>query len=201
MPDDSTHMHRVLVQFAAGALLVELLLAESALRILWKRSLSDLLLDGNGLILSLTTGVVAAIVVAGVSRSFFATFARDLTREFFAPVFRGLAIRNVVALAVLPGLGEELLFRGVLQIAIGLLPAAIIFGILHSGFSRRLLPYGIWATVVGALLGSIYLWTGNLWGSIVAHAIINASGALWLRRPGVTDNETGTGNEIGTEGD
>lgn len=192
MPDDSGRMHRVVVRFAAGAFVIELLLAEGALRGFSGRGVTDLLHFSQGLPLSLIAGLIVAAVVAAVSRSFFATFARDLTVELLVPIFRGLPGRDIAALSMLPGLGEEVFFRGALQPIIGIAPTAIVFGLLHSGFSRRLLPYGIWATIVGGLLGALYLWTGNLWGSIVAHAVINASGAIWLRRLEASRNDAGT---------
>ena len=194
MESDSSLIHRVIVRFAAGAFVVELLLAELSLRIFWGRSLSDTLFDGHNLTTSIAAGLVVAVVVAALSRFLFATYARELTRELFVPIFRGMSNWGIAAISILPGIGEELLFRAVLQTAIGILPASIIFGLLHSGFSRRLLPYGLWAVLVGILLGAIYQWTGNLWGSIVAHSIINAAGGLWLRRGGSQEKPTATGD-------
>ena len=188
-------MHRVLAWFAAGAFLVEVVLAEFALRLLWGRSIADLLLNDHDLGLGLATGLLVAVVVAALTRAFFDTFARELTRELFLPILGRVTNLEIAGLAILPGLGEELLFRGALQSAIGIVPASIVFGLLHSGFSRKLLPYGIWAFLVGAVLGTVFQWTGNLWGSIVAHAAINASGAVWARRTWARERMAGTGDE------
>ena len=193
METDSSLLQRVIVRFAAGAFVVELLLAELSLRIFRGRDLSNVLLNGHNLGPSIVAGLVLAVVVAALSRLLFATYARDLTRELFVPIFRGMSISGIAAVSILPGIGEELLFRAVLQTAIGILPASIVFGLLHSGFSRRLLLYGLWAVVVGILLGATYQWTGNLWGSIVAHSIINAAGGLWLRHGGAPEGPTDTG--------
>ncbi len=191
---ESSLIQRVIVRFAAGAFVVELLLAELSLRVFWGRDLGAVLLSGHNLGPSIAAGLVLAAVVAALSRLLFATYARDLTRELFVPIFRGMSISGIAAISILPGIGEELLFRAVLQTAIGILPAGIVFGLLHSGFSRRLLPYGLWAVIVGVLLGATYQWTGNLWGSIVAHTIVNAAGGLWLRRSGIAEEPpTGTG--------
>ncbi|MEO1410192.1 MAG: type II CAAX endopeptidase family protein [Bacteroidota bacterium] len=85
---------------------------------------------------------------------------------------------NLLVVAILPALGEEMVFRGVLQkqlarwagrghLAIWL--AATIFSAFHlqfEGFIPRLL--------LGALLGYLLYWTKNLWVPIFAHFINNA---------------------------
>lgn len=89
---------------------------------------------------------------------------------------------NLVVVALLPSLGEELLFRGLLQqqlakrfgrahLAVWI--AALIFSIFHfqfAGFIPRLL--------LGALLGYLLLWTGSLWVPIVGHFVFNGSQIL-----------------------
>ncbi|MDW7695461.1 CPBP family intramembrane glutamic endopeptidase [Flammeovirgaceae bacterium SG7u.111] len=80
---------------------------------------------------------------------------------------------GLFVVAVLPGIGEELLFRGVLQnklrsftnnshIAIWI--SAILFSAFHFqffGFVPRML--------LGALFGYLYIWSGTLWVPIFAH--------------------------------
>jgi len=84
---------------------------------------------------------------------------------------------NLLVVAVLPALGEELLFRGLLQqqlergsrrphLAIWL--AALLFSAIHlqfEGFLPRLL--------LGAGLGYLFYWTRNLWIPIIAHFLFN----------------------------
>lgn len=190
---ETTLSARMLRRLLIGTFVVELLLAEASLRLVWGSSLWDLLLNDRNLGLALAAGTALAIAIAALSRLLFARFAPDLARDLMAPLFRGMPNRDLPLVSILPGLGEEALFRAVLQTAIGVVPAAIAFGLLHSGFSRRLLPYGLWATAVGAILGALYLWTGNLWGSILAHAVVNASGAIWLRRIGTREGQIDTG--------
>ena len=86
---------------------------------------------------------------------------------------------NLLTIAVLPAIGEELLFRGIIQtnlekglkkphLAIWL--TALIFSFIHfqfQGFIPRVL--------LGALLGYLFLWSRNLWVPIIAHLIYNAS--------------------------
>ncbi|ASZ10283.1 CPBP family intramembrane metalloprotease [Chitinophaga pendula] len=84
---------------------------------------------------------------------------------------------NLVLIAILPAIAEELFFRGVLQQLftrafrfgwIAVLVTAILFSAIHGqmlGFMPRL--------ILGFLLGAIYLLTGNLWLSIIGHFLNN----------------------------
>ena len=81
-------------------------------------------------------------------------------------------------LAVLPGLCEELFFRGALQNLLRTRPmsahlavwvAAICFSLLHAQ------PIGmIPRALLGAGFGYVALWSGSLWTAIVCHMLNNA---------------------------
>ena len=99
-------------------------------------------------------------------------------------VIKPLIWPDLIWLGLLPGLSEELLFRGVMLPALGLnimavIVSSIIFGILHlSGAGQW--PYVVWATIVGFALGYVALITGNLFIPIFAHVITNlVSSCLW----------------------
>ncbi|MCL1470704.1 CPBP family intramembrane glutamic endopeptidase [Argonema antarcticum] len=103
---------------------------------------------------------------------------------YLALVLKPLLWPDLIWLALLPGLSEELLFRGVMLPALGLDILALVlsslcFGILHlSGLEQW--PYVIWATVIGLVLGYSALATGNLLVPIVAHIVTNlVSSCLW----------------------
>ena len=99
-------------------------------------------------------------------------------------VVRPLRWLDLIWLGILPGMSEELLFRGTLLpswgggwLALGLTSAA--FGAMHLS-GRQYWPYAFWAGCVGALLGYSAIATGNLLVPIVAHISTNIlSGALW----------------------
>lgn len=108
-------------------------------------------------------------------------------------VLKPLLWPDLIWLGLLPGLSEELLFRGVMLPALGLdtsglVVSSLCFGILHlSGWEQW--PYAIWATVVGLLLGFCALSTGNLLVPIVAHIFTNLlSSFLWKLDKGGTSN-------------
>ena len=99
-------------------------------------------------------------------------------------VIKPLVWPDLIWLGLLPGLSEELLFRGVMLPAFGLnitavIVSSLLFGVLHLSGSEQW-PYVVWATVVGFALGYIALITGNLLIPITAHIITNlVSSSLW----------------------
>jgi len=105
-----------------------------------------------------------------------------LTERFLQMPHVGHLIFNLFMIALLPAVGEELLFRGVLQPGIakwcrnghvGVWAAAFLFSAIHMqflGFVPRLL--------MGAMLGYVFLWSENLWYPMIAHFANNAMAVL-----------------------
>ena len=85
---------------------------------------------------------------------------------------------NIIVIALLPAIGEELMFRGGIQRSftrmfknphMAIWITAFIFSAIHLqffGFFPRLF--------LGAAFGYIYLWTGSLWYAMLAHFLNNA---------------------------
>lgn len=99
-------------------------------------------------------------------------------------VLKPLIWPDLIWLGLLPGLSEELLFRGVMLPAFGLnlealLISSLCFGVLHLS-SPRQWAYVVWATIIGGTLGFSALKTGNLLVPIIAHITTNlVSSILW----------------------
>lgn len=84
---------------------------------------------------------------------------------------------NLLVLAIIPAVGEELMFRGMFiklltrstkNIHVGIWLTAILFGLIHLQF------YNMLAIVfMGALFGYLLIWTGNIWVPILAHFLNN----------------------------
>ncbi len=86
-------------------------------------------------------------------------------------------IINVFLIAVIPGIGEELMFRGLIQQQFGRLLqnehltvwlSAAFFSAIHmqfQGFLARL--------ILGALLGYLLIWSRNLWVPMIVHFLNN----------------------------
>lgn len=99
-------------------------------------------------------------------------------------VLKPLIWLDLIWLGLLPGLSEELLFRGVMLPAFGLnteglIISSLCFGVLHLS-SPKQWAYVVWATTIGAMLGYSTIVTGNLLVPIVAHIATNLiSSCLW----------------------
>ena len=112
------------------------------------------------------------------------TEAEWLTKQFMSVTTISGLLVNLLLMAVLPALSEEITFRGVLQrllnfqlstfnshLAIWL--TAIIFSAIHMqfyGFVPRML--------MGALFGYMLVWTGSLWVPMLMHFVNNGMAVL-----------------------
>ena len=126
---------------------------------------------------------VAITINSGIIYRLWPAYRRSAD-TYLELVIKPLMWTDLIWLGLLPGLSEELLFRGVMLPALGLNIAAValssvLFGVLHlSGVGQW--PYVVWATIVGFALGYCALVTGNLLVPVVAHIITNlVSGLLW----------------------
>jgi len=106
---------------------------------------------------------------------------RELAREFQA-LLGSLETRETFFLSMFSALGEEFFFRGLVQSWVGLVPAALIFGLLHVGPGKRFIPWTLFATVVGLMLGLLYEWRGDLLAPVAAHFGVNFLNLLFLPR-------------------
>jgi membrane protease YdiL (CAAX protease family) len=102
-------------------------------------------------------------------------------------VLKPLQWPDLLWLGLLPGMSEELLFRGVMLPAIGLnwlgiTVSAASFGVLHlSGLQQW--TYVVWATLIGLVLAIVAVVTGNLLVPIVAHIVTNLiASMMWKLR-------------------
>ena len=115
--------------------------------------------------------------------------AKQLTEQFLSvTTYSGLII-NILLMALLPAVAEELTFRGVLQRLfqgsnvsdfhtvkvphIAIWVTAILFSAIHMqfyGFLPRML--------MGALFGYMLVWTGSLWVPILMHFTNNAMAVI-----------------------
>lgn len=109
---------------------------------------------------------------------------REASDRSNTQVLSPLTTADVLYVSVLPGLAEELLFRGALLPAVapdwrGALVAGLVFGALHSSGGRNA-AFAAFASVLGCLYGGLMLATGSLWVPAIAHSAANvASAALW----------------------
>ena len=110
--------------------------------------------------------------------------AEWLTKQFMSVTTVSGLLVNLLLMAVLPALSEEITFRGVLQrllspkhstlnSQLSIWLTAIIFSAIHMqfyGFVPRML--------MGALFGYMMVWTGSLWVPMLMHFVNNGMAVL-----------------------
>jgi membrane protease YdiL (CAAX protease family) len=106
--------------------------------------------------------------------------------EVLQPLLRDCTLAELALLSLLAGVGEEMLFRGVLQPVLmrwlgpapGLLSASVLFGLFHPITAT----YVVLAAGLGLYLGLVAWAGGNLLIVIVAHALYDFVVLVYLLR-------------------
>lgn len=108
--------------------------------------------------------------------------ATEITNAFLSVKSMGGLGLNLFIVALMPAIGEELVFRGVIQqhlekwtrnghLAVWV--TAVIFSAAHFEFFGFLPRF-----ILGLMLGYLFLYTRNLWISVFAHFVNNASSII-----------------------
>ncbi len=84
-------------------------------------------------------------------------------------------------MGALAGIGEEWLFRGVIQPLAGLIVASLLFGLAHVG-ARSMVPFGVWAAAWGSAGRHSRILTDGLTAPMVAHGVYDMLALAYLRR-------------------
>jgi membrane protease YdiL (CAAX protease family) len=109
---------------------------------------------------------------------------------------------NIICIAGLAAVGEELLFRGVAQRLLikmfrtpwpGIIIAAFLFSAMHMQFYGFLPRFAL-----GILLGGVYWYSGSLWTAIIAHFVYDALliVLVYFNPEMLNDDQAGKANNI-----
>ena len=110
--------------------------------------------------------------------------------KLLVPLFRRCTILEFAIISLLAGLGEEMLFRGLLQEGLSrwwggdigpwlaLVVASLLFGIMHAVTPA----YALLATAIGLFLGWLWIETGNLLVPITTHAVYDFLALVYMVR-------------------
>ncbi|MFO0945550.1 MAG: CPBP family intramembrane glutamic endopeptidase [Planctomycetota bacterium] len=109
---------------------------------------------------------------------------RDFLSEHFLPLLLPMSTLDLFLISLSAGMGEEILFRGFVQswagdwfgTTWGLLLASVLFGLAHMVTPT----YAVVATVIGLLLGGLWLWTGNLLAPVVTHTVYDFVALVYM---------------------
>jgi membrane protease YdiL (CAAX protease family) len=116
---------------------------------------------------------------------------QKIAHEFIARLFAGASVLQLAIVSLAAGLGEELLFRGLVQAGlsawiggkygawIALAIASLVFGVCHWLNTT----YAVLAALAGLYFGLLLLATGSLWTPAIAHAAYDFIALVYLVRP------------------
>ena len=95
-------------------------------------------------------------------------------------VFGNRPIWHIALLSFVVAFCEELLFRGAIQHSFGPYWTSIIFATIHVRYLKHWIPTGL-VFCISYGLGWIYLQTGSIWSSIIAHFIFDFVMGLMIK--------------------
>lgn len=139
-----------------------------------------------GLSVLATLPIVAAVMSLMQFRWEWVEGLRRIVEDHLLPLFSGAGPAAMLFVALAAGIGEELLFRGVIQAgledligpATALVVASLLFGLAHA-----LTPaYFVLTCLMGLYLGWLYQATGNLLVPIMVHFLYDWIVLVWYLR-------------------
>jgi membrane protease YdiL (CAAX protease family) len=108
--------------------------------------------------------------------------AREITERFLDVSNIGGLMCNIFMIALIPAIGEELIFRGILQkifvrwtgnVHAAIIISAFLFSAMHLQF------YGLFPRwLLGVGFGYLLVWSGSIWLPIFAHFVNNAMAVI-----------------------
>jgi uncharacterized protein len=125
------------------------------------------------------------VLLVHAPRNWLVGGVRAVYHEVLIPLFSRFGVLSIIVIGAVAGIGEEWLFRGVLQPLAGLVVASVVFGLAHVG-NRAMVAFGVWAMGMGFLLGAMAQATGGLTAPMVAHGVYDMLALAYLRRGALT---------------
>ena len=111
---------------------------------------------------------------------------RHLIDESVLPMFTGARWWELALLCAAAGLGEELLFRGLLQPifcgSLGLVPGIVLVNLLFGLVHPFSVLYVVLAGLIGIYLSGFLVATENLLAPIVVHGLYDFAAFFWMTR-------------------
>jgi hypothetical protein len=130
--------------------------------------------------------LLLALVAMSRGRAGWCVGLRQVVQDMIVPLFQQCGALDLALISLFAGVGEELLFRGLIQTAlgawfspaVGLVAASLLFGLAHP-----LTPvYAVVTALAGVYLGGLFLACDNLLVPIVTHAVYDFLALLYLLR-------------------
>lgn len=138
-------------------------------------------------LLDLGLGLSVGLILVAQSRWSMRFEGMKALASEFGRMLKSLRLRDALVCAIASGIGEETLFRGVVQPEVGLVWASLIFGLIHTGPGRKYIWWTAFALLAGLIFGLMASFTGNLIAPIAAHMVVNALNLNQLARLGTSE--------------
>ena len=129
--------------------------------------------------------------------------AAKLTDVFLNIKSPGAFLINLLMIGIIPAIGEEFMFRGVLQKLFHQWTKNIHFAVIFSAFlfsAMHMQFYGfVPRFLMGVMMGYLFVWSGSLWVPVLVHFTNNSMAVLmsYLVNLGIANDSydtIGTGN-------
>lgn len=133
------------------------------------------------ILMSLLTGILLLPLVTFIN-AFSMLFATNYVSESSAQLVDNPVWVNLLVIAVIPAVVEELIYRGIFYhayrekgVIMGAVASAIVFGIMHRNLNQF-----FYAAVLGVIFCILVEITGSIYASMAAHFAINGWNVLLM---------------------
>ena len=150
------------------------------------------LLDVHWSLNAALIGIVAAIPPFGfflwTLNSSLHVFSRheQLMESLLPPLFGNWSVLQLLVISVIAGISEEAFFRGAIQGSladhVNVILAVVLASALFGAFHLLTWTYAIIAAFIGAYLGLLWIWTGNLLTPMITHAVYDFAALMYFLR-------------------
>ena len=111
---------------------------------------------------------------------------QELLESLLRPLFGRWSVLQLLVLSVIAGISEEAFFRGAIQGSladrVNVILAVVLASALFGAFHLLTWTYAIIAAFIGAYLGLLWIWTGNLLTPMVTHAVYDFAALVYFFR-------------------
>jgi membrane protease YdiL (CAAX protease family) len=111
---------------------------------------------------------------------------RQLMESLLRPLFGNWSLLQLFAISLVAGLSEEAFFRGAIQGSladrVNVILAVVLASALFGAFHLLTWIYATIAAFIGAYLGLLWIWTGNLITPMITHAVYDFAALVYFLR-------------------
>jgi uncharacterized protein len=111
---------------------------------------------------------------------------RQLMGSLLQPLFGSWSVLQLMVISIIAGVSEEAFFRGAIQGSlaerVNVILAVVLASAVFGAFYLLTWTYAIIAAFIGAYLGFLWIWTGNLLTPMITHAVYDFAALVYFLR-------------------